>query len=120
MIKDEEIKAICNSTTSMSYVETIPMMNINIVEVTEDIGTPMAQKEMREIRRSQREDWLIDRWRRAVIDKRVPHNNMGKEDMIFKKQFSDRTRERSLLVHPLCNSKATLPHFLEQRTVLRS
>lgn len=43
-------------------------MNINIVDITEDSGTPMAQIEMREIRRSQVSDPVIGKWRIAVID----------------------------------------------------
>ncbi|KAH3829137.1 hypothetical protein DPMN_131125 [Dreissena polymorpha] len=71
-IDDLTVKAICGSTDKPPYIETITC-NVNIVEATDVPGQPMAQVEMRQIKTAQRNDWLIERWRRAVIDKVLPN-----------------------------------------------
>ena len=73
------------------------MANINIIEVTEDPGQILAQKEMREIRQAQRQDRLIERWRRAVIDKIIPKMYMMKDDLTMKKQFKNLKMKRGIL-----------------------
>ena len=70
------------------YMETLPVY-MNILEVTEDLGQPLAQKELREIRRAQREDPQIDKWRIAVIDKQIPHKYLTGHDLTMKKQFKN-------------------------------
>jgi ribonucleotide reductase alpha subunit len=47
-IDNNTIKAICSCLTS-SYIETLPISSINIVEAIEDNGQVLAQKELREI-----------------------------------------------------------------------
>ena len=53
-------------------------------------GQPMAQVEMREIRKNQREDKTIGKWVRAVIDKNLPHKSvkLSKEDLMINKKFN--------------------------------
>ena len=70
-IDNSTIKAICSSTCDL-YADVLPACNINIVEVTEEPGVPLAQIEYVEIRRQQRADPFIERWRRIVIDKYKP------------------------------------------------
>ena len=95
-IDNSTVKAICGYIVP-PYIEILTANNINIVEATEDPGQPMAQIEMREIRRKQREDKLIDRWRIAVIDNRVPTQNLSKHDVIMKKQFQHLRMKRGIL-----------------------
>ncbi|KAH3881239.1 hypothetical protein DPMN_005163 [Dreissena polymorpha] len=88
-IDDQTVKAICNSDsdTVRSIIETLPMASIHIVEATEELGQGLAQKELREIRQKQRHDPLIDRWRKAVIDQKIPTKFNSKQDSIMRKQF---------------------------------
>ena len=58
-INDNTVKAIC-SLIGPPFIETLPNFNIDIVEATEMPGQTMAQKELREVRRQQREDPLIE------------------------------------------------------------
>ncbi|XP_060579942.1 uncharacterized protein LOC132736753 [Ruditapes philippinarum] len=44
---DASTKTICNNMNFIPYIETLPTAYINILEVTEDFGTPMAQIKMR-------------------------------------------------------------------------
>ena len=96
-IDDITVKTICSSITPPSLIETLPAFNINIVDATETPGQSLAQREVREVRRAQREDELIDRWRIAVIDKRVPTNVYGKEDLMMKKQYKNYKMKRGIL-----------------------
>ena len=56
-LEDSIIKAICSVKIVAPYFEIIPAAKINIVKATESPTQPMAQIEMREIRKRQREDW---------------------------------------------------------------
>ena len=48
------------------YLETLPTMNISIIEATENTGQRMVQLEMRDIgRKQEEEDPVIDKWRKA-------------------------------------------------------
>ena len=71
-IDDKTVKTICNNIQIEALIEVIPSASINIVEATETQGQPMAQIEQREIRKSQREDEVLGKWVRAVIDKKFP------------------------------------------------
>ncbi|XP_053372981.1 uncharacterized protein LOC123532109 [Mercenaria mercenaria] len=95
-IDNSVVKAICGAIT-VPYIETLQSMNINIIDVTEDPGQPMAQIEMREIRRKQREDPIIDKWRIAVIDKTIPTKCYNKKDQIMKKNFDRLKIKRGIL-----------------------
>ena len=97
-IDDKTVKSICSLITPPSLIETLPAFNINILDATETRGQSLAQREVREVRRAQREDALIDRWRIAVIDKRVPTNVYGKEDLTMKKQYKNFKMKRGLLL----------------------
>lgn len=54
------------------FIEVVSCENINIIEATEHPGHEMAQIEFRDIRRSQKEDEVIERWRKEVLDKKIP------------------------------------------------
>ncbi|CAC5362145.1 unnamed protein product [Mytilus coruscus] len=50
-------------------------MSLDVLEMTDTPGQPMAQVDMRELRKQQREDSLIGFWVRAVKDKKIPNKN---------------------------------------------
>lgn len=56
------------------------------MEVTEDPGQYMAQIEMREVKRAQGQDRLIDRWRIATTDQKITTYDISNEDNIMKMQ----------------------------------
>lgn len=58
-LEDLTIKAICSSVNRLPYIEILPCAHINVLEATEAPGHTMAQIEIREIRRTQREDDVI-------------------------------------------------------------
>lgn len=98
-IEDSTVKAICSVINIPPYIEVIPAAGINIVEATESPTQPMAQIEMREIRKQQRDDRIIGKWVRAVIDKKMPDRNiyMSREDLNMKKNFNNFKMKRGLL-----------------------
>lgn len=102
-IDESTVKSICGANTYLPYIDTIPTCSINIVEVTEDSGVPLAQIEYREIRRQQRADPLIERWRRTVIDQYLPdkHQCTSKEDLYMRKHFDSFKIVRSILYRVL-------------------
>ena len=73
------------------------MATLNITEVLEESGQTLAQNDMREICRAQRNDNLINRWRCAVIDKSIPKIFLVKEDLTMRKQFRNFTIKRVIL-----------------------
>ena len=75
-LEDTIVKSICSAINTPAYTETVPCANINIVEVTEVEGQTMAQIEQREIRRKQREDKIIGKWVRVVLDNKLPGKNV--------------------------------------------
>ena len=96
-IENNVVKVICSSIVFSPYIETLPAANINIIEVTEDPGTPMAQIEMREIRRRQRQDSTIETWRRAVIDQMLPKKNWNRDDVLMIRNFKNFRMRRGIL-----------------------
>lgn len=90
-IQNDVIKAICNSVNIETLIETLPVASINIIEATESAGQPMAQIELREIRKAQREDFVIGKWIRARIDNKLPHQKtpFNKFDFQMKKHFDN-------------------------------
>ena len=123
-LEDQTIKAICGSVISPPYIEILPCAHINILDATEAPGQVMAQIEMREIRRKQREDETVGKWVRAVMDKRPPgkHILLSKEDQIMKRKFDslkiirgvlyrevqDKEEKIYQLVLPYCYRKTVL------------
>ena len=105
MIGDDVVRAICSSMIPAGYVETLPVFSINIVESTEDAGQTMAQKELREVRARQREDTLIERWRRNVIDQVIPKKRLHGSDLTMKKQFSHLFVQRGVLYRKVCETE---------------
>ena len=95
-IEDQTVKEICNIMT-IPLIETLPSFSLHILETIEEQGQTLAQKEFREIRRAQRSDNLVERWRRAVLDKRIPDNYLTKNDITMKKQFKHLKMKRGIL-----------------------
>ena len=85
-IEHSAIKAICHVNSYIPYIYTIPVSSINIVEVTEEQETILAQLVYREIRKQQRNDPLIERWRRAVINKHIPSRDQchSRDDLFMR------------------------------------
>lgn len=87
-IDDQTVKAICSTIQDIPYIETIPASNINIIEATETPGQSLANVELRDIRKKQREDNIIGKWVRATIDRKMPNlKYFCKEDQIMKTNF---------------------------------
>lgn len=109
-IEHATIKAICHVNTYLPYVDVIPTCSINIVEVTEDPGTPLAQIECREIRKQQRADPLIERWRRSVIDQYLPDRDQcyTRDDLFMRKHFDSLIMKRGILYRQCCTDQDTV------------
>ena len=87
-IDGRTVKTICGNIQLEALVETLPAASINIIEVTESPGQPMAQIEQREIRRNKRQDFVLGKWVRATIDRKMPKDySSSREDKIMKKVF---------------------------------
>ena len=97
-IDDQTVKAICTAMqVHIPVIDILPMAAINIVEIAEEPGQALAQKELREIRRAQRNDPLIEPWRIAVIDKQMPKKFMTGPDLTMKRQFNNLKIKRGIL-----------------------
>lgn len=70
--EDDTAKAICNTVQKDCLLYSLPTRSINI-EATESAGQPVAQLELREIKKAQREDYFIGKWLRVKIDN-TQHN----------------------------------------------
>ena len=79
-IEGKTVKAICNTIYATPFIEILPSQNINIVETTDTSGEMLAQVEMREIRKQQREDPIIGVWHRATVDKQLPRKQLIASD----------------------------------------
>jgi len=96
-LEDTTVKAICDADTP-AHIETLPMAsNINMAEIIDEPGTTLAQKDMQKIRQAQRADPLIDKWRIAVIDEKIPTNFMMKGDLTMRKQFKNFRMKRGIM-----------------------
>ena len=95
-IDHETVRAICSCIVP-PYAETLPVSSLNLVEATEEFGKPMAQIELRELRREQRRDPMIEKWRIATIDKKMPRLVVGKEDFQMKRNFENFRMKRGIL-----------------------
>ena len=110
-IEDNTVKAICCSIKEIPpYIEVLPSMGINIIEATETPGQTMAQIEVREIRKNQREDRTIGKWIRAVMDKKMPNKkiHLSKEDFNMKKNFDSLKMIRGLLYRVIKEEEDTV------------
>ena len=95
-LEDKTIKATCYSTVA-AYVETLPIENINVLEVLEEPGQTLAQRDLREIRKAQRNDDLMDKWRIAIIDQKIPNKMTSREDFTMPKQYRNFKLNRGVL-----------------------
>ena len=123
-IDDKTVKAICSCIVISPFIDMLPIATLNKLETidVDDESQVLAQKEVFEIRRSQRQGPLIERWRKAVIDRAVPNTYMTKDDLTMKKQFQklkirrgilfrnvkDEDREVEQLVLPQCFKEEVL------------
>ena len=82
MVKIDDKTVICSAITTQAFIETLPAYNISIVEATEFPGHTLTLKELREVRKAQREDKLIELWNIAVIEDSLPKN-------VFKRRPDD-------------------------------
>jgi len=96
VMEDQAVKAVCKVITT-PYIESMPTNSINILEVFEEPGQLLAQKEMTEIRKAQRSDPLIEKWRRAVIDNKIPDGFSKGDDLTMRKQFKKFKMKRGIL-----------------------
>lgn len=91
------VRIIRFSLVVTPLLETLPMMNTNVLETLEDQSQVLAQKELREIRRMQKSDSLIERWRVSVIDQAVQQTHPAKADLTMKKQFKNLFMKHGIL-----------------------
>ena len=110
-MKNDVVKAICSNTDTNSLIETI-CTHINIIDATDDMGQTMAQIELREIKKQQRLDNVIERWRIAVIDRRIPSKNLTKKDIIMRKQFRHFTMKRGILYRTIKDEGETVEQLV--------
>ncbi|CAC5419905.1 unnamed protein product [Mytilus coruscus] len=75
-------------------------MSLDVLELTDTPGQPMAQVDMRELRKQQREDSLIGFWVRAVKDKKIPNKvsfKNTKENLTMYRSFQNLKLVRGVL-----------------------
>ena len=95
-LQDKTIKAICNQLNP-TLIEILPACNMNLADIIDEPGCTLSQKEFREIRQTQRKDKLIDKWRIAVIDKKLPSRFTSKDDLTMRKQYKNLRIKRGIL-----------------------
>jgi len=88
------------------------MYSIDMIEMTDESGPMLAQKELRDIRTEQRHDKLIEKWRRATIDKKLPKGFMTKDDLAMRKQFKHLKMKRGLLVRQVEDKGETIEQLV--------
>lgn len=89
-IDDKVVRAICSSImTRFRFAETMSDPTTGILEMLEEPGQFLVQKELRRIRKAQRLDPLLERWRRFLIDRAVPSTYMRGKHLSMKKQFQN-------------------------------
>jgi len=110
-IRNETVKAIC-SVIMAPYIETLPVASINILDIIEEPGQVLAQKEMTDIRNAQRDDKLIEKWRRAVLDDKIPETYMKGDDLTMKKQFRKFKMKRGILFRQVLDEGNTIEQLV--------
>ena len=60
----------------------------------------------------QRQDQLIEKWRKAVIDKQLPTNIWNSDDLIMKKQFKNFKMKRGLLFRTITEDKEEIEQLV--------
>lgn len=94
-IENESVKAVCASLVSPTYC----IVSTDILDITDFPNQPMAQVDMRELRRQQNADHCIGFWIRAVRDKKMPRKSdiYSKADLAMSKTFNSLKIIRGLL-----------------------
>lgn len=98
-INSQSVKAICNAAQPQPLVSSIAP-EIDIIEISERIGQPLAHIETRELRKEQNQDRVISFWVRAVRDKTLPSRQSflnNRENMIMYRNFEHFSLIRGVL-----------------------
>lgn len=96
-IPNESVKAVCGCLVSPTC--DMVSMSTDILDITDSPSQPMAQVDMRELRRQQNADHCIGLWVRAVRDKKPPRKSdiNSKADLAMLKTFNSLKIIRGLL-----------------------
>ena len=96
-ISSESVKVVCGSL--ITPVCPLVSMSVDILDITESAGQPMAQVDMRELRKQQNADSCVGFWLRAVKDKTKPDKAHihTREDAAMLKSFESFKIIRGLL-----------------------
>ena len=106
-ISGESVKVVCGCLTAP--VCPLVSMSIDILDVTEPTGQPMAQIDIRELRKQQNADPCVGYWLRAVKDKKKPNRAdiQSKEDIGMFKTFDNLKVIRGLLYREVVSENET-------------
>ena len=96
-ISSDSVKVVC--ACLISPICPLVSMSVDILDVTENTGQPMAQVDIRELRKQQNTDQCVGFWLRAVKDKTKPNRTdiHSKEDISMFKTFESFKIIRGLL-----------------------
>ena len=83
------VRAMCAFTQFLSYIYVLPVVSIDIVKAT-DSSSQLAQTELKEIRKQQREENIIAKWVWATTNKQLPAGTCTytNQDRIMKNNFN--------------------------------
>ena len=97
----ETVRSVCDGSMNPGpVVETIPCKRLNILDVTEDPAQPLAQIDLRELRKQQRDDPIVGVWLRAVVDKFFPKKDIiahSRDHLTMSRHFDKFVIKRGLL-----------------------
>ena len=110
-LNTEAIKAICQPIQVQCYAETLPATSIDIVDVSDRLSD-LAQVELREIRKRQRDDRVVGKWLRATIDKTYPKGFYTKEDHVLKSNFERLRVIRGILYREITERDETVKQLV--------
>ena len=112
-IDGRTVKNICGNIQIEASVKTLPAASIYIVEATESPGQPMAQIEQREIRRNQRQNFVLGKWVCATIDRKMQKNySSSREDKIMKNVFHSLKMIRGILYREMKDGDNTIQQLV--------
>ncbi|MCG7878261.1 MAG: DDE-type integrase/transposase/recombinase [Candidatus Thiodiazotropha taylori] len=100
-ITSDTVKVVCGAIVTPS-LEAVHM-SVDVLEATEFPSEPMAQKDIRELRKEQLNDNFTGFWVRAVRDKKKPPKSTlhTREDLAMLKQFDSFKLIRGVLYREL-------------------
>jgi len=114
-IEVDTVKAICNTIHTNPFIEILPSQSVNVLDAMDNPYQPMAQLELQEIRRKQREDPIIGLWLRATIDNKLPNrrdiqNNPKHQTM--SRIFSHLIVKRGILYREVTEKEETIKQLV--------